>query len=549
MRGALPRLLFAAAALPFLPALFARFVDWDDPVFIVKNELLKGFDLPAMFFFVYGGHYHPLSWLSMKLDRVIFGPGPFGPHLINILLHAASAVVLLQVARRLLGDDEDAVWPAAFAALLFAVHPLRAESVAWATERRDCLSGLFYLLTIRCWLEDRAQPALAWFVVSLLSKGIGVTLPLALALIDTACRGRRLDAAWAKKVAPFAAAALVFGVVGLRAQRGNGANLTLAAFSLSSRAAVAAYGLCFYPFKTLLPVSLIPLYPLPKPLPTLSQYPYGPCAALVAALTVFLWHQRRRYPRVAAGALFYAATVGPVVGVFHFGPQLVADRYSYLPCLPLALFGGAALRRGLADPARRRLAAAAAGALVVALAGLTVRQVAFWHDGVTLWERELSVRRDVPLAHHYLAEIALSHGNTAEAERRERDALAVDRAYAPALNGLGLALSAQGRAAEADAAYRAALAAKPDYWEPASNLGLSLARQHRFEEASLSFQRALHLEPANAGVHANFGLALLTAGDRARGAAELETALRLDPNQPKIAAIRASLNNGVRPRN
>ena len=538
----------AAAALPFWSALFARFVDWDDPVFIAKNAALARFDLGWMLTSTFGGHWHPLTWLSLALDRAVWGPGPFGPHLTNLLLHAAAAAVFFDAARRLLGGGEDAELPAAFAAVLFAAHPLRAESVAWAIERRDCLSGLLYLLTIRFWLQDRARPALACYAASLLAKGIGVTLPLALALVDAVGRGRALDRAWLRRAAPFCALALAFGAFGLWAQRVNGAGLPLSKFTLSSRLAIASYGLWFYPLKTLWPAGLIPLYPLPRPLPTLSQFPYGPAFIGALGAAALLWLKRREHPALAACALFYAATVAPVLGALRFGPQLVADRYSYLSCLPLALLAGEALRRARADAGRRKAAEAAAVALVLLMTGLTARQVLFWRDSDALWRRELAVRQDAPLAHHFLANEALARGEFAEAEERDRAALAADPLYAPSLNGLGLALTAQGRVDEAQAQFKAALAAKPDYWEAANNMGLALGRAGRYDDAAAAFRKALSIAPGNPGVHGNLGLALLSAGRKRDGLAELDEALRLDPDQPKLAAIREQLKTGTKSR-
>lgn len=531
----------AAAAVPFLSSLLAKFVDWDDPVFIARNAALANFDLRWMLTSTFGGHWHPLTWLSLALDRAVWGAGPFGPHLTNVALHAAAAAVFFDAARRLLGGGEDAELPAAFAALLFAAHPLRAESVAWAVERRDCLSGLFYLLTIRFWLQDRVRPALACYAASLLAKGIGVTLPVALALIDAVGRGRPLDRAWLRRAAPFCGLALGVGAFGLWAQRVNGAGLPLSRFSLSSRLAIASYGLWFYPLKTLLPAALIPLYPLPRPLPTLSQFPYGPAFFCALGASALLWLKRREHPALAACALFYAVTVAPVLGALRFGPQLVADRYSYLSCLPLALLAAEALRRARADAARRKTAELAAAALVLLLAGLTARQVRFWRDSDALWTREVALRPDAPLARHFLANEAAARGDFPAAAAQERAQLASDPSYAPSLNGLGLALTAQGRVAEAEAEFKAALAAKPDYWEAANNLGLALGRAGRFDEAAAAFRKALELSPGNPGVHGNLGLALVSAGKKTQGLAELDEALKLEPDQPRLAAIRASL--------
>jgi protein O-mannosyl-transferase len=526
-------LVAAVAALPFLPALRNGFVDWDDAAFIVKNAALARFDVSWMLTSRLAGHYHPLTWLSLALDRAVYGTQAWGFHLTSILLHAAAAALFFRVARRLL-PGKDPAWPAAFAALVFALHPLRVESVAWAIERRDVLSGVFYLWAFDLWLRDEPRAAFAAFAASLLSKGIAVTLPAALALVDVAARGRRLDAAWLKKAAPFFALSAGLGLFGLRT-----ANMD-AAIPLATRAAVALHGLCFYPLKTLWPSGLIPLYPWPTGA-SLAQWPYWACAVAAgaaAAATAALW---RRAPRLAACAAFYALTIFPVLGVFRFGPQSVADRYSYLACLPLALLAGEALRRAQADRRWKACAAPAAAAVLLVLAALTARQVRFWESGRTLWTRELALRPDVPLAHHLLASAALSRRDPLQAERRERAALALEPSYAPALNGLGLALAAQRRFEAALAQYDAAVAAQPDYWEAQNNKGLALAHLRRFDESRAVFERALARHPEVAGLHGNFALALLTAGDRQRGVAELETALRLDPDQPNLLAIRARL--------
>lgn len=538
-RRRLPWLVAALAALPFLPALLNGFTDWDDPVFILKNAALANFDVGWMFTATFGGHYHPLTWLSLALDRALWGPVPLGFHLTSILLHAATAALFFLVARRLLGEETP--WPALFAALLFAVHPLRVESVAWAIERRDVLSGFFYLLTVVLWLEGKTPQALAAFLASLLSKGTGVTLPIGLALLDGVALGKKLDRAWLKKAAPFAALAVAFGAVGLWAQAANGASLPLSRFPASSRLAVAAYGLCFYPLKTLWPSGLIPLYPLPAN-PALDDWPFWPCAALLVIAAWALAAAARRRPKLAAGAAFYAVTVAPVLGVFRFGTQLAADRYSYLSCLPFALLAGGALKSALADEKKRQLALAAAASVLVVFSGLTLRQTTFWRSGESLWTRELDVRPDVPLAQHNLADGLMARGLFDAAERRERAALKIDPHYVHSLNGLGLALAAQGRFPEAIPAYEAAINEWPQYWEAWANLGIALARLNRFDESYKAFGKALELNPTRAELHGNYALALLAGGKRDAGLTELQVALTLNPNQQRLQQIYAMVS-------
>lgn len=529
----------AYSALPFLPVLLNSWVDWDDPVFILKNAALANFDVKWMFTSTFGGNYAPLSWLSLALDRALWGPIPFGVHLTNLLLHAAAAAVFYLIARRLLGEEP--IWPAGFAALLFAVHPLRVESVAWAVERRDVLSGFFYMLTVLLWLDNKKRPALAAFLASLLSKGTGVTLPIGLALLDGVVLERALDRKWLEEIAPFAALAVLFGAVGLWAQRINGATLTLTQFPLASRAAIAAYGLCFYPLKTLWPAGLIPMVPLPRDL-SLDVWPFWACAS---ALVVAIWALAswcRRWPKTTAAVAFYAVTVAPLLGVFRFGELLAADRYSYLPCLPFALLAGAALKDAMAHPKRRQAAAWLAAAVLVVLSGLTARQTTFWRSSDALWTREADIRPDVALAQHNLADGLMSRGLFEGAERRERAALAIDPRYVHSLNGLGLALASQGRFAEAVPQYQAALQEWPQYWEAWANLGMAQARLGHFNDAYAAFEKALALNPSRAELHGNYALALLAGNERARGLTELQIALSLNPYQPRLQQIYAMVS-------
>ncbi|HEY6201287.1 MAG TPA: hypothetical protein VI231_21975, partial [Candidatus Binatia bacterium] len=350
----------------FYSALHNGFVDYDDDTLYLKNPYFRGLgwgNLRWMFTTFLMGHYQPLTWVTLGLDYVIWGMNPFGYHLTNLVLHAANTVLFYFLALRLLSyvlprDEEGAtIVGAALAAMLFSIHPLRVESVAWVTERRDVLSGLFFFLTLHAYLTAAEAPSAArrgkWLVcalivyaLSLLSKSVGMTLAVVLLILDVyplrrlggsraRWLGREVWNVWLEKL-PF----LVFGaaaaVTAAYAQYETRAMVTVSQYGIARRAATASYGFVFYFWKTLLPTKLSPLYEIPVDFNP-AHWIYFACALAVAALTLALIFLRKAWPAALAAWLAYLAMVLPVSGIAQSGPQLVAARYSYLPCLAFAL--------------------------------------------------------------------------------------------------------------------------------------------------------------------------------------------------------------------
>jgi tetratricopeptide (TPR) repeat protein len=525
----------AATFAVFLPALGAGFVNWDDDENFLWNPSYRGLgwrEIRWMFTAVHQGLYIPVTWLTLGLDHVIWGMDPFGYHLTSVTLHAVNAALLYAVARRLLGaafPDQSTghALGAAVAALLFSVHPLRAESVAWVTERRDVVVGLLTLVTVLAYLtawrrgnDGRLHrgwywTAVACFGLALLAKSIAVGLPLVLLALDRyPLRRRRAWSALVVEKLPFVvlSAAVAALTVGILASRGLFASRET--LSVPARLALAAYGLAFYLWKTVVPGPLSPIYPLVLPVrPWTPEYLLP--AALVILITAAVVLARRRWLAgwVTWGA--YVVLIAPVLGLAHSGPQIVADRYSYLACIPFALLAGAGVtwtRRRAAEGNVSPLAGAsilvAAGAVLVILSAQTVQQVKVWRDSVTLWEHASAVVPDSDLPIFYLGwalvdarrpDDARAHftralarvpdslpglraqflvhrgiveqraGRPAEAEQDFRGALGLDPVHAVAMVRWGDALLALGRGPEADRALSAAvpLVARGGYpvWE------------------------------------------------------------------------------------
>src|SRR5437773_8464299 len=362
-----PVLIALVTVAAFLPALQNQFVSWDDDENFLDNPHYRGLGWTHLYWMwtTHLGHYIPLTWMTLGLDYLLWGMNPVGYHLTNLLLHAANAVVFFFVVRRILalalpGPSERGhalAVSAGFAALVFAIHPLRVESVAWATERRDVLSGLFYLSAILVYLRacERGERgrwywgAVALFGCALLSKSMVVNLPVVLLILDVYPL-RRLGGSigwWsapARRVygekIPFVLLAAAASVIAFMAQFSAQTAASLAQLSVLGRLAVSAYGLSFYLGKLVVPVNLSPLYELP---PTVNPgaLPFILSYGLVLAITALVLVLRRRVPGLLATWLAYIVVLRPVLGIFQIGLQIAADRYTYLAGLGWAILAGA----------------------------------------------------------------------------------------------------------------------------------------------------------------------------------------------------------------
>ncbi|MGH7872246.1 MAG: hypothetical protein ACREQO_08510, partial [Candidatus Binatia bacterium] len=350
--------------MSFLPALRNDFVNWDDYETILNNVHFRGFgrsQLRWMFTTFHMGHFQPLSWFTFALDYSIWGTNPIGYHLTNLLFHTANAVLFFLLCRQLLsaafqlsmGERNGQIdLAAALAALLFSIHPLRVESVAWATERRDVLSGLFFLSMLYAYVHAQGSTEKhsrkTWLVLSLIAlflsltaKATAITAPAILLLLDVyplrrfsgpwrswlGTDGRRI--LWEK--IPFALCAGFFAALAVFAQHEVGALRPVRQYFFSYRLGQAVYGTIFYLWKSIFPFNLSPLYELPYDFEIwVPIFILCGAAALIISVTLILL--RRRWPAGVACWIYYLVLLAPVLGIAQSGPQFVADRYSYLAC-------------------------------------------------------------------------------------------------------------------------------------------------------------------------------------------------------------------------
>jgi len=573
-------LVFAVTCLSFLPALSAGFV-WDDRGTILNNLEFRGL-APArlrwMFTAFHMGHYQPLNWLTLALDCLVWGLRPFGYHLTNLLLHALNAVLFYALIQAFLRrehafrENADSLrfrWCCAVGALVFAVHPLRVESVAWVTERRDVLSGTFYLLALIAYLRladaggaparrKRLLPVLLFFVLSLLAKAWAVTLPVVLAVLDAyPLRRLRLSRAGSEREnappwrgpllekVPFLVIALVFAGLALFAQSRRAMDLAPDHTALE-RVMQACYGLCFYLWKTLVPLRLSPLYLLDSSFNP-WQVRYVLCALAVAALTLCLLALRRRWPWALTAWVCYAVIVSPVLGFAQSGEQIAADRYTYLSCLPFGVLAAAAccglwvvqpnVERRL--PGGRLVAPAVAAVLGVCCV-LTFRQTRVWRDEITLWRHAVHCDSTNYVAYSNRGGARKDAGDLPGALADFTEAIRLNPKYVNAYNNRGNVRKDLGDLQGALADYTAAIELDPRCLGAYNNRGNIRQTRGDLAGALADYTAAIELDPASATAHNNRGNLRRMQGDPAGALADYTAALTLDP-----AHADAYVNRGV----
>ncbi|HKQ48681.1 MAG TPA: tetratricopeptide repeat protein [Phycisphaerae bacterium] len=548
----LPVLLLTVVA--FLPSLRGEFVDWDDNTLFLENGNYRGLGLANirwMFTHATLGHYQPIAWLTLGADYCVWGMNPVGYHVTSLLFHLANtalvyALALVMLRRTARGPAPRSAalsWAAAACAALFAVHPLRAESVAWITERGSLVSTFFLLACVLYYvrytehLKHRRRwylLSLALFFLSLLSKAWAITLPFVLLLIDVYPLRRWPTRDWPAinrvsrlllEKLPFVLIAIVTAGLAYYAKSRAGM-VSLHHHGWPERFAQAAFGLCFYPFKTLWPAGLSPIYELPIPFEASArQFIFSGVVVALAALT--LAAVRRRVPGLFVAMLAFGILVSPALGLAQTGPQLVADRYSYISCIPFALLAGGALlmaaRRGRYS---RSAAAMATVAVVIVLATSTWTQTQIWRSSTALWARALEIDPRSPTANSNMGAQFVKAGRFAEAIECFRVGLAKQPDSIGMLN-LAYACAQVGQSNESRQLLRQALEKDPRSVRTLLSAARIRASMSDHVDAVDLYRRALTIEPNEATTHYALGTVLIQLGRPIEAAASLERTIAL----------------------
>ena len=533
--------LLLAVVLVFGRTAQYRFVDLDDSGYVYENSHVRaGLTAEGIVWAFTSSHssnWHPVTWLSHMVDCQFYDLRPCGHHVSNVLLHAATAILLFLVLRRMTGR----LWPSAFVAAVFAVHPLRVESVAWVAERKDVLSGLFFMLTLWAYVRYVERPTswrryimvVVFFTLGLMAKPLLVTVPFVLLLLDYWPLGRmeppatnRLMRLVIEKI-PLLLLSVASCAVTLVAQ--GRAVQPLEFVPLPWRITNALVSYVDYLRQFVCPVGLAALYPHPgNNLPT---WQVAVALLVLAGISLAALAGRRRHPYLLVGWLWYLGMLVPVIGLVQVGQQAMADRYTYLTQIGLCV----ALAWGVPNvaaswPDRRWFLPVSASLVVVILMGCAWHQTGYWRDSESLWKHTLACTSNNAVAHGNLGLALANRGLIDKAIVEYREAVKIDPANAEAHNNFGVALAEREQVDEAIAHYRRALEVNPDFAWAHNNLGVALAKRGLIDEAIAHYRQAIRTEPDNAQAHNNLAAALVMCGRIDEAIDQLREALKIKPD-------------------
>jgi protein O-mannosyl-transferase len=540
----------------YCPATGFDFLNYDDPEFVTANPHVQG-GLNwegikwAFCNTTQAVYWAPLMWLSHMLVCQFFGLNPWGHHLINVLLHATNTVLVFFVLRRM----TQSTWRSMIVAALFALHPLRVESVAWVTERKDVLSTFFWMLALWAYVSyvETAQvrqskskvwygAALAMFVLGLLSKPMVVTLPFVLLLLDYWPLGRMQNAAppntrdarrstllrLVTEKLPFFVLATLGSVVTFVVQQRGGVVAEGGSLPLGARSGNALVSYCRYLGKLFWPTDLAVFYPRPEPWPMAKVLLAG---GLLLGVSGLLWVQRRRFPCLLMGWLWFLGTLVPVIGLVQSSDQAMADRFTYIPSLGLlilAVWGAYELTKCWRFQV---IALSVVGSVVIVLCMvLTGRQLGFWQDSEALFRHALEVTEGNYIAHSGLGEALVKKEHIEEAISHYRESVRLNPDFVDAHYNLAVTLVQNGQIDEAISHYQESLRLKPDSTDAHYNLGNALARKGQIDQAISQFREAIRLKSDFALAHNNLGNALLRKGQIEQAISQFQEAIRLKPD-------------------
>jgi tetratricopeptide (TPR) repeat protein len=560
--------------LVYLASLQNDFIaEWDDGEYVLNNPHIRSIN-PAFlrwaFFDFYASNWHPLTWMSHALDYAIWGLNPLGHHLTSIMLHAINAFLVVVLIMRLqeiakgtapgglessLPDERGMLITAGVTGLLFGLHPVHVESVAWVAERKDLLCALFFLLSIMAYLryagsrepgarsqesessmDDEGTPpdpggekrwytfSLGLFVLALMSKPMAVSLPVVLLILDW-YPFRRLHSGPTARTAlveklPFITLSLISSVLTVLAQRAWGAIVEIQMIPLSSRLLVAAHSLLVYLWKMAVPWDLVPYYPYPRNISLASlEFPFA--AALVIGITIFCIMVAKRHKLGLTAWGYYVVTLLPVIGIVQVGHQSMADRYTYLPSpAPFLVMGSliALIRQYLKTLKKWTLiggnvCAVVAIFTVFSLSYLTYKQIGIWRSSLSLWSYVIEMEStEVPIAYLHRG---LAFGKLGQFENAIKDydmAIALNSSYYQAYNNRGVVLEKLGQFENAIKDYNMAIALNSSYYQAYNNRGMVLEKLGQLENAIKDYNMAITLNPSNYEAYDNLGVLYGNAG-------------------------------------
>src|SRR2546430_705317 len=510
-----------------------QFVNYDDPIYVIENAHIRAgltwHGIGWAFTHIHSQNWHPLTTISHMMDCQFFGLQPRWHHFINVLLHSVAAVLLFLVLEKM----TTSMWTSAFVAALFAIHPLRVESVAWISERKDVLSGVFFMLTLIAYVRWVRQPSIGrYFTMSILlvsglmSKPMLVTTPIVLLILDywplnrgqkSEVRGQKSAVSGRRSVVgslvlekiPLFALSILSCVATLWAQ-----NLALGStehLPLQWRVTNAVVSYVEYIRQMFWPVDLVPFYIHQEN--RLSMLRLLAAAIILIVITAIAVRRRRQNPYILAGWIWYLVMLLPVIGIVQVGLQARADRYTYLSQIGLCI-ALVWLVRDLTKPLRHQpIVLGTAAAVVATLSILSWKQTRHWRDTEALWTYTLAIAPNNDVAHAGLAGILFVRGQTDGAVEHYEHALSLREGNVAAHYGLAMALARERKTDAAISHFQKVLSIQPDNLQASNYLGGLFAGKGDLGNAIAAWRQTLSFDPDNADAANNLAWVLATASD------------------------------------
>lgn len=536
-------LLFGLVFWVFLPSLSGQFIQCDDNIYVTENVHLQLSPRTLVWALIHGlnANWHPVTQWSFIFDHSLYGFDPWGYHLTNVLLHAGNSVLLFVLLRRMTG----ATWRSLVVAGLFGLHPLRVESVAWISERKDVLSVWFWLWSLWAYVRyaqsvgSRQQSAffyslaLLFCALGLMSKPMVVTLPGVVLLLDWWPLKRWPQKPWIAlglEKLPFVVLSALVSIITVIVQKNDGMMKELYGVSLSFglRAENALVSYARYLGKLFWPTDLCAYYPHPGHWPPVEVLAAG---LLLLGLSLLVFVLRRDHPFLLTGWLWFLGTLLPVIGLVQVGAQAMADRYSYFPSIGILIAVVWEGHRWMSGRVPLRVAGAiACGIMILGCTALTRHQLGFWRNETLLWSRAVAVTDNNFKGHNMLANALVAQGNLAAGLKEFRESIRLNPAFAEPWCSMGFLFNLQGNPDQAVSCYQQALAAQPDLVVAHMSLGNILLQAGRVDEAIAHFQQVIKLDPGLAAADDSLGWAFTQKGRLDAAMTSYRRAAELQPD-------------------
>ena len=545
--------------LVYLPVLHNGLLAWDDQYYILDNPLIYNIHLGDIFSKNVMGNYHPLTVLTLAIEYKIFGLDATGYHAVNLLIHLLNVILVFYAI--LLLNDKPGI--ALVASLLFGIHPLHVESVAWASELKDLLYTFFFLASYICYqksIKDLNRKyyafAIILFLASLLSKAMAASLPLVLLLTDY-LKGRKFETKVLLEKAPFFLLAIIFGIVAIAFQKSPEFVQEVTSFSFLQRIAFACYGFITYLYKFFVPINLSAYYPYPLKTGNAIPIIYYGYIIILAALVAGSIYSLRFTKKIVFGLGFFAVTVFLVLQLLPIGDAIMADRYSYIPTIGLCYLAGEGM--GYAwTKSYKWIAVVILSVFVVFFSITTYKRSQVWKDDWTLWDDAIQKYQTIPLAYYnrglaYMnagqldlalndynkaielkpkyTEAYVNRGNILRDNGRQDEALndynkaiEINPIFSIAYFNRGILFMNQNRVNEALSDYNKTIEIRPTYYKAYSNRGVLFVNEKRYEEAIRDYSSAIDLQPDYSIAYYNRAMAKYYAGKKEEGCLDMQKA-------------------------